>query len=72
MYTKAFEKIYLANKVRRDSALRIVKMWNFLSCLAGADVTLGLNDHVRGRFNILPLELEDSSGLVQDPPPDVR
>jgi hypothetical protein len=72
MYTKAFEKLYLANKIRRDSALRVLKMWHFLSCLAGADTTLGLADHIRQRFDITLLEMEDSSSLVHSPPPHVR
>jgi len=72
MYTKAFEKLYLANKIRRDSALRVLKMWHFLSCLAGADTTLGLADHIRERFDITLLELEESSSLVHSPPPYVR
>jgi len=72
MYTKAFEKIYLANKVRRNSALRVLKMWHFLSCLTGADVSLGLADHIRERFDIMPVEMEDANRLVHSPPPHVR
>jgi len=72
MYTQAFERLYLANKIRRDSAIRILKMWNFLSCLAGADVTLGVADHVRQRFDVSPLEMDEPVRMLQDPPPHVR
>ena len=72
MYTQAFEKLYLANKIRRGSALRMLKMWHFFSSLAGADTTLGLADHIRERFDITLLELEDSNSLVHSPPPHVR
>lgn len=72
MYTKAFEKIFLANKVRRNSALRLLKMWDFLSCLAGADVTLGLADHIKERFDITPVDMEEPNSLVHSPPPHVR
>lgn len=72
MYTLAFEKLYVANKILRSTALKVLKMWNVLSCLAGADVTLGLIDHVRERFNISALELEEPARLEQDPPPHVR
>ena len=72
MYTQAFERLYLANKIRRDSAIRVLKMWNFLSCLAEADVTLGVAEHVRERFDISPLELEEPTLMTQNPPPAVR
>ena len=72
MYTLSFEKHYLAGKVRRESAVRVLKMWSFLSCLAEADVTMGVAEHVRDRFDISPLELEEPIGLVQSPPPHVR
>jgi len=72
MYTQAFERLQLAGKIRRDSAIRVLKMWSFLSCLAVADVTLGVAEHVRRRFDISPLELEEPIGLVQSPPPHVR
>ena len=72
MYTQAFERHYLAGKILRGSAIRILKMWSFLSSLAGDDVTLGVAEHVRRRFDISPLELEESMLMLQDPPPHVR
>ena len=72
MYTQAFERLRLTGKIRRDSAIRVLKMWSFLSCLAEADMTLGVAEHVRRRFDISPLELEEPIGLVQSPPPHVR
>jgi hypothetical protein len=72
MYTQAFEKLYFAGKILRGSALRVLKMWEFLSCLAEADVTLGMAEHVRRRFNISTMELEDPMRVVQDPPLYVR
>jgi len=72
MYTLSFEKLYLAGNIRRESAVRVLKMWSFLSCLAEADVTTGVAEHVRDRFDISPLELEEPVGLVQSPHPHVR
>jgi hypothetical protein len=72
MYTQAFERLYLANHILRETAIKVLKMWDFLSCLAGADVTLGVASHVRDRFDISPLELEEPMRLIQDPPPHVR
>ena len=72
MYTQAFEKLYFAGKILRESALRVLKMWEFLSCLAEADVTLGMAEHVQKRFNISPFELEDPMRMAQDPPLYVR
>ncbi|KAM3569953.1 hypothetical protein VYU27_007962 [Nannochloropsis oceanica] len=72
MYTVAFERLFLAGKIRRHSALRILKMWDFLSCLAEADVTLGVAEHIRRRFDISPTELEEPMRMLEDPPPHVR
>jgi hypothetical protein len=72
MYTQAFEKLFVAGKIRRESAIRVLKMWDFLSCLAEADVTLGVADHVKNRFGISPLELEDPMRLLHNPPLYVR
>ena len=72
MYAQSFEKLYLAGNIRRESAVRVLKMWNFLSCLAGADVTLGVAEHVRERFDISPLEMDEPMRMLQDPPPHVR
>ncbi len=72
MYTLSFEKLYFAGKVRRESALRVLKMWNFLSCLAEADVTLGVAEHVQKRFDISPLELEEPMSLLTNSPLYVR
>jgi len=72
MYTQAFERLYLGNHILRETAIKVLKMWDFLSCLAGADVTLGVAEHVRERFNISPLEMEEPMRLVYDPPPHVR
>lgn len=68
----AFERLFLAGKIRRHSALRILKMWDFLSCLAEADVTLGVAEHIRRRFDISPTELEEPMRMLEDPPPHVR
>ena len=72
MYTQSFEKLYLAGKIRRESAIRVLKMWSFLSCLAEADVTLGVAEHVRDRFDISPLELEEPMDLLNNPPVYIR
>lgn len=72
MYTQTFEKLFLANNIRRERAIRVLKIWNFLSSLAEADVTLGVAKHVQRRFNISPLELEEPTYLIQNPPPHVR
>jgi hypothetical protein len=72
MYTLAFERLFLAGKIRRHSALRILKMWGFLSCLAEADVTLGVAEHIAKRFDISPTELEEPMRMLEDPPPHVR
>ena len=72
MYKYAFEKLYLAGKIRRESAVRVLKMWNFLSCLAAADVTLGVAEHVRQRFDIQHLELEEPMSVLTNPPLYVR
>jgi len=72
LYTQSFEKLYLAGKIPRESALRVQKMWEFLSCLAEADVTLGVAEHVRRRFDISPVEMEEPMRLAQDPPLCVR
>lgn len=72
MYTLAFEKLYVANKIHRTTAIKVLKMWDVLSCLASADVTLGLADHVRQRFDISAIDMEEPARLEQDPPPHVR
>lgn len=71
MHTHSFEKLYVAGKIRRDSAIRVLKMWDSLSCLAEADVTLGLAEHVRSRFDITPIEMEDPMRLLYNPPLNV-
>ena len=72
MFRQSFEKLYLEGKIGRESSVRILKMWDFLSCLAEADVTMGMAEHIRERFDISPLELEEPTGLIQSPPPHVR
>lgn len=72
MYTQAFEKLFWAGKIRRDTAVKVLKMWDFLSCLAEADITLGVAEHVRRRFDVAAIELEDPMRLVQAPPLYVR
>lgn len=72
MYKAEFERLFLGGKIRRESAIRVVKMWNFLSCLAEADITLGVSEHVRQRFQISPLELDEPMYIPYDPPPHVR
>ena len=76
MYKAEFERLSLGGKIRRQSAIRVVKMvvkmWNFLSCLAEADITLGVYEHVRQRFQISPLELDEPMYIPYDPPPHVR
>ena len=47
-------------------------MWSFLSCLAESDVTLGVAEHIRQRFDVAPLEIEDSLRLVHSPPLHVQ
>lgn len=72
MYKAEFERLFLGQKIRRESAIRVVKMWNFLSSLASADITLGVSEHVRQRFQISPLELDEPMYISYDPPPHVR
>lgn len=72
MYLLAWEKLYSAGKIKRKSAIRVLKMWSFLSCLAEADVTLGVADHIRKRFDVAPLEMEDPMRLIHAPPRHVQ
>lgn len=72
MYLLAWENMYWAGQIKRKCAIRVLKMWSFLSCLAEADVTLGVADHIRKRFDIAPLEMEDPMRLVHAPPLHVQ